>query len=37
MTVERIGYGAGQKDFPQANILRLLVGEACGNGLAATT
>ena len=28
MTVERIGYGAGQKDFPQANILRLLVGEA---------
>jgi uncharacterized protein (TIGR00299 family) protein len=28
MTVDRIGYGAGQKDFPQANILRLLVGEA---------
>jgi uncharacterized protein (TIGR00299 family) protein len=28
MTVERIGYGAGQKDFPQPNILRLLVGEA---------
>jgi uncharacterized protein (TIGR00299 family) protein len=27
MTVDRIGYGAGQKDFPQANILRLLVGE----------
>lgn len=27
MTVERIGYGAGQKDFPQANILRVLVGE----------
>ena len=26
MTVDRIGYGAGQKDFPQANILRLLVG-----------
>jgi uncharacterized protein (TIGR00299 family) protein len=26
MTVEHIGYGAGQKDFPQANILRLLVG-----------
>jgi uncharacterized protein (TIGR00299 family) protein len=26
MTVERIGYGAGQKDFPQPNILRLLVG-----------
>lgn len=28
MTVERIGYGAGEKDFPQANLLRLLVGEA---------
>ena len=28
MTVDRIGYGAGQKDFPQANILRLLVGES---------
>jgi uncharacterized protein (TIGR00299 family) protein len=28
MTVQRIGYGAGQKDFPQPNILRLLVGEA---------
>ena len=27
MTVDRIGYGAGQKDFPQPNILRLLVGE----------
>jgi pyridinium-3,5-bisthiocarboxylic acid mononucleotide nickel chelatase len=27
MTVARIGYGAGQKDFPQPNILRLLVGE----------
>ena len=26
MTVERIGYGAGQKDFPQPNILRLLLG-----------
>jgi uncharacterized protein (TIGR00299 family) protein len=28
MNVGSIGYGAGQKDFPQANILRLLVGEA---------
>src|SRR3954465_8880062 len=28
MTVERIGYGAGQKDFPHPNILRLLVGDA---------
>ncbi len=29
MTIEKIGYGAGQRDLPQqANILRLLVGEA---------
>ncbi|HVT30307.1 MAG TPA: nickel pincer cofactor biosynthesis protein LarC [Lacipirellulaceae bacterium] len=28
MTVESIGYGAGQKDFPQPNILRLFVGAA---------
>jgi uncharacterized protein (TIGR00299 family) protein len=27
MTVAAIGYGAGQKDFPQPNILRLLVGQ----------
>jgi uncharacterized protein (TIGR00299 family) protein len=27
MTVDKIGYGAGQKDFPQPNILRLLIGE----------
>jgi pyridinium-3,5-bisthiocarboxylic acid mononucleotide nickel chelatase len=27
MTVDRIGYGAGQKDFDHPNILRLLVGE----------
>ncbi|HEX4414753.1 MAG TPA: nickel pincer cofactor biosynthesis protein LarC [Lacipirellulaceae bacterium] len=26
LTVDRIGYGAGQKDFPQANILRILIG-----------
>jgi uncharacterized protein (TIGR00299 family) protein len=26
MIVERIGYGAGQKDFPFPNLLRLLVG-----------
>src|SRR5262245_56160450 len=28
MRVERIGYGAGQKDFSQPNLLRVLVGEA---------
>jgi uncharacterized protein (TIGR00299 family) protein len=27
MTVESIGYGAGQKEFPHPNILRILVGE----------
>ncbi len=27
MTIERIGYGAGQKDFDHPNLLRLLVGE----------
>jgi hypothetical protein len=26
MTVDRIGYGAGQKDFPQPNVLRVLLG-----------
>jgi uncharacterized protein (TIGR00299 family) protein len=28
LKIETIGYGAGQKDFPQANLLRLLIGEA---------
>ena len=27
MSIESIGYGAGQKDFEQPNLLRLLVGE----------
>ena len=27
MTIDRIGYGAGQKDFNHPNLLRLLVGE----------
>lgn len=31
MTVEKIGYGAGQKDFSHPNLLRLLVGEAAPN------
>lgn len=30
MTIERIGYGAGQKDFAHPNLLRLLVGETSG-------
>jgi uncharacterized protein (TIGR00299 family) protein len=28
MTIDRIGYGAGQRDFEHPNILRVLVGEA---------
>ncbi|MBA3480202.1 MAG: nickel pincer cofactor biosynthesis protein LarC [Pirellulales bacterium] len=28
MKVEQIGYGAGQKDFKHANLLRVLVGES---------
>ena len=28
MTIESIGYGAGQKDFGHPNLLRLLVGES---------
>lgn len=32
MTVERIGYGAGQKDFSHANLLRVLVGETASPG-----
>jgi uncharacterized protein (TIGR00299 family) protein len=32
MTVEKIGYGAGQRDYPQPNILRLLVGEDAMQG-----
>jgi uncharacterized protein (DUF111 family) len=34
MTVETIGYGAGQKEFPQPNILRLLVGTAAAKSQA---
>ena len=36
MTIERIGYGAGQKDFPQPNLLRILVGKADINTAANT-
>lgn len=32
MTLKRVGLGAGQKDFPQANILRLWVGEVDDQG-----
>lgn len=35
MTIERIGYGAGQRDLPgQPNLLRLLVGQANESTLA---
>ncbi len=27
MAVEKIGYGAGNKDFPQANVVRAIIGE----------
>jgi uncharacterized protein (TIGR00299 family) protein len=38
MTIDKIGYGAGQRDLPQqANILRLLVGEATAQCEAAAT
>jgi uncharacterized protein (TIGR00299 family) protein len=32
MTIERIGYGAGQKDFAHPNLLRLVVGETSAGG-----
>ena len=38
MTTDRIGYGAGQRDLPnQANVLRLLVGEAAGDAIGGPT
>lgn len=37
MTIESIGYGAGQKDFEHPNLLRLLVGTAVEPVLAAET
>ena len=36
MAVERIGYGSGQKDFPQANILRILIGKPTSPGMVAS-
>ena len=35
MTVQATGYGAGTKDFPFANVLRLVVGETQAVGLMA--
>jgi uncharacterized protein (TIGR00299 family) protein len=35
MTIERIGYGAGQKDFEHPNLLRLLVGQTAATAAAA--
>lgn len=37
MTVERIGYGAGQKDFTHPNLLRLLVGETTATAAVTTS
>jgi uncharacterized protein (TIGR00299 family) protein len=37
ITVERIGYGAGQMDFPQPNILRVFVGEPAAKPQSAGT
>src|SRR5262245_15525559 len=34
--VDRIGYGAGQKDFAQPNILRLLVGDVASASVPST-
>lgn len=36
LTIDRIGYGAGQKDFPQPNLLRLIVGTPVEPAAAAT-
>ena len=34
MTVERVGYGAGQRDWPdRPNVLRLTIGESASDGL----
>ena len=33
MSTERIGYGCGTKDFPRANLLRAVIGEAFEDGI----
>lgn len=30
MTVDRIGYGAGRRDFNVPNVVRVMIGERCG-------
>jgi uncharacterized protein (TIGR00299 family) protein len=38
MTVERVGYGAGSRDFPTTpNVLRVLVGQTVGRAVGQTT
>jgi hypothetical protein len=37
MKVDAIGYGAGEKDFPQANLLRVFVGELVSVGSVEST
>jgi uncharacterized protein (TIGR00299 family) protein len=32
MVIDRIGYGAGQRDYAHANLLRIIVGEAASDG-----
>ncbi|MBQ6249050.1 MAG: nickel pincer cofactor biosynthesis protein LarC [Oscillospiraceae bacterium] len=32
MTMDAVGYGMGQKDFPQANCLRAILGDSEGGG-----
>src|SRR6185437_10592907 len=34
MVARQIGYGAGQKDLPRANVARLIVGEVAATELA---
>jgi uncharacterized protein (TIGR00299 family) protein len=36
MTLERIGYGAGRRDFAIPNVVRVMIGEAAGASAAGT-